>query len=86
MTYAAEGPDPVLPVRACMTANVALRFTLLSGIPVAARRHAIRDITDAPAEEALAELPVHRFRLEKIAAAHEAVEGRALGKVVIDLT
>jgi NADPH2:quinone reductase len=53
---------------------------------VAARRHAIRDITDALAGEALTELPVHRFRLEKIAAAHGAAEGRALGKVVIDLT
>jgi NADPH2:quinone reductase len=32
------------------------------------------------------ELPVHRFRLDDIAAAHEAVEGRALGKVIIELT
>jgi hypothetical protein len=29
---------------------------------------------------------VHRFRLEDIAAAHEAVEGRALGKVIVELT
>ena len=29
-----RGPaDPVLPVRACMTANVALRFILLYGVP-----------------------------------------------------
>ena len=86
VTYAADGPDPVLPVRACMTANVTLRFMLLYGILGPARRHAIRDITDALAEGALTELPVHRFRLEDIAAAHEAVEGRALGKVIIELT
>jgi NADPH2:quinone reductase len=86
VTYAADGPDPVLPVRACMTANVTLRFMLLYGIPGPARRHAIRDITDAIQEGALTELPVHRFRLEDIAAAHEAVEGRALGKVIIELT
>ena len=35
-TYAAEPADPVLPVRACMTANVALRFVLLYGVPRAA--------------------------------------------------
>ena len=29
VTYAATPPDPVLPVRACMTANVTLRFVLL---------------------------------------------------------
>ena len=29
VTYAAEPQDPVLPVRACMTANVLLRFVLL---------------------------------------------------------
>jgi NADPH2:quinone reductase len=86
VAYAADGPDPVLPVRACMTANVTLRFMLLYGVPEAARRHAIRDITDALADGALTELPVHRFRLEDIAAAHEAVEGRALGKVIIELT
>src|SRR6266568_2638973 len=31
VTYAAEPNDPVLPVRACMTANVTLRFVLLYG-------------------------------------------------------
>src|SRR5256885_12827536 len=31
--YAADGPDPVLPVRLCMTANVTLEFVLLYGVP-----------------------------------------------------
>lgn len=83
--YAADGPDPVLPVRACMTANVTFRFVLLYGVPGPALQQATRDITDALEEGALTALPVHHFPLEDVAAAHEAVEGHAVGKVLIDL-
>jgi NADPH:quinone reductase len=85
VSYAADGPDPVLPVRACMSANVTLRFVLLYAVPEPALRQAAGDITRALAEGALTELPVHRFLLEEIAAAHEAVEAGVTGKVVIDL-
>jgi NADPH:quinone reductase len=85
VTYAADGPDPVLPVRACMTANVTLRFILLYSVPEPALRQAAADIIDALEEGALTALPVHHFRLDDCAAAHEAVEGRAVGKVIIDL-
>jgi NADPH:quinone reductase len=85
IAYAADGKDPVLPVRACMTANVTLRFILLYAVPSAPMREAVSDITAALAEQALTELPVHRFPLEEIAAAHEAVEHHAVGKVLIDL-
>jgi NADPH2:quinone reductase len=85
VTYAADGPDPVLPVRACMTANVTLRFILLYTVPEAALRQAADDITAALKEGALTALPVHHFRLDDCAVAHEAVEGRAVGKVIIDL-
>jgi NADPH2:quinone reductase len=83
VTYAAESKDPVLPVRACMTANVLLRFVLLYGVARAALEQAARDITVALADGALTELPVTRFSLADIAAAHEAVEGGALGKVIV---
>ena len=83
VTYAAEPADPVLPVRACMTANVTLRFILLYGVPRPALRQAAADITAALTEGALTELPVHRFGLPDIAAAHEAVEAGALGKVLV---
>jgi NADPH2:quinone reductase len=86
VTYAAEPADPVLPVRACMTANVTLRFVLLYGIPPAAFDQAARDITTALADGKLTGLPVTRFALDDIAAAHDAVEAGALGKVLIDLT
>lgn len=81
--YAADGPDPVLPVRACMTANVTLRFILLYGVPDAALDAAASDIAAAAAAGALSELPVHRFPLHEIAAAHEAVEGGTVGKVIV---
>jgi NADPH2:quinone reductase len=84
--YAADGPDPVLPVRACMSANVTLRFILLYGVPRRELIRASREIREALGAGSLTELPVHRFPLEEIAAAHEAVEGRAVGKVLIELT
>src|SRR5579875_936881 len=76
VTYAADGKDPVLPVRACMTANIVLRFVLLYGVPAAALLQAVSDITAALAQGALSELPVHHFPLDQIADAHEAVENR----------
>lgn len=85
VTYAADGPDPVLPVRACMTANVTLRFILLYTVPEPALRQAVTDIADALEEGALTALPVHHFRLDDCAVAHDAVEARAVGKVIIDL-
>ncbi|HLH82682.1 MAG TPA: NADPH:quinone reductase [Trebonia sp.] len=84
VTYAADGPDPVLPVRACMTANVTLRFVLLYGVPDLALDEAAADITAAVTAGALTELPAHRFPLSEIASAHEAAEGGAIGKVIVN--
>ena len=83
VTYAAEATDPVLPVRACMTANVILRFVLLYGVPMAAMDRAAADISAALAAGALTGLPVLRFTLANIVAAHEAAEAGAVGKVII---
>ena len=85
VTYAAEPADPVLPVRACMTANVTLRFVLLYGVPRPALRQAAADITAALTDGALTELPVHRFPLSDVVAAQEASEAGALGKVLVTL-
>jgi NADPH:quinone reductase len=81
--YAAEPADPALPVRACMTANVILRFVLLYGVPADALDRAAKDITAALADGALTELPVTRFPLDEVAAAHDAVEAGAVGKVLV---
>lgn len=85
VTYAAEPHDPVLPVRKCMTANVALRFMLLYEVPAEALDQAAADITRALQAGALTELPIVRFPLGQVAAAHEAVEAGAVGKVVIEI-
>jgi NADPH2:quinone reductase len=82
--YAAEpGPDPGLPVRACMGANVVLRFVLLYGVPADALDQAAADVTSALTDGALTELPVHRYSLDDIAAAQDAVQAGAVGKVLV---
>ncbi|MBJ7596387.1 MAG: NADPH:quinone reductase [Candidatus Dormibacteraeota bacterium] len=83
--YAADAPDPELPVRACMSANVVLRFVLLYGVPGAELDRGVADVSAALQARALTELPVHRFPLEECAAAQDAVQGGAVGKVLLDL-
>lgn len=85
VAYAAEPQDPVIPVRTCMNACVTLRFLLLYNIPAQAARTAVTEITAAAADGALTPLPVIRFPLEQVAAAHEAVEAGAVGKVVLEI-
>jgi NADPH:quinone reductase len=83
VTYAAEPADPVLPVRACMTANVTCKFVLLYGVPAAALDRAAADITAALAAGDLTALPVHEFPLDDIVAAHVAAEKGVVGKVIV---
>ena len=83
--YAAEPEDPVLPVRACMTANVVLRFMLLYTMPESVRDQGVADIGTALRAGALTALPEHTFPLDEIVAAHEAVEQGMSGKVLVTL-
>lgn len=83
--YASTGTDPTLPIRRCMGANINLRFVLLYGVPRDALLAAASDIELAVSEGALSELPVHRYSLDDIVAAHEAVEDSTTGKVVVVL-
>lgn len=83
MTYAAEPGDPVLPVRACMTAIATLKFMLLYNVPAATLDQAAADITGALAAGGLTGLPVHKYPLAEIAAAHDAAERGAVGKVIV---
>jgi NADPH:quinone reductase len=77
--------DPTLPVRACMTANLNLRFVLLYGVPPDVLRAAAQEVTAAAAAGAITSLPLHRFSFDDVAAAHEAVESGTIGKVIIDI-
>ncbi|MDT7762806.1 MAG: NADPH:quinone reductase [Mycobacterium sp.] len=85
VAYATEPTNPALPVRELMTRNLVLRFVLLYTLPSEALQQAVQDITTALAHGILSEMPMHRYRLDDIAAAHDAVEGGAVGKVVVDL-
>jgi NADPH2:quinone reductase len=84
-TYAADVGEATVPVRALMTPNLVLRFVLVYTIPRPALRAAVDGVSQAVAVGALTPLPVHRFALADAADAHDAVEGGAVGKVVIEL-
>ena len=85
VSYAAGKDDPTVPVRVAMTANANLRFVLLYGVPAPVLRTAAQQVTAAVAAGALTALPVHRFGLDEVVAAHEAVESGATGKVLVDV-
>lgn len=85
VSYAASGDDPVLPVRACMSANVVLRFVLLYGVPRPQLLEAAHAVSEAVSAGALTELPVHRYPLTQIADAHQAQESGVVGKILVDI-
>jgi NADPH2:quinone reductase len=66
-----------------MNANVVLRFVLLYGVPADALERAAADITAALTSGALTELPAHKFRLDDIVAAQDAVQNGVVGKVLV---
>ena len=85
-TYASEGgSDPAVPVGRLMSGNLRLRFVLVYTAHEEALRRAVAEVGDALRAGALTTLPLHRFALERVADAHDAVEGGAVGKVLIDL-
>jgi NADPH:quinone reductase len=89
--YANErGGDVELAVRELMFRNVRYQFVLVYTLPSVAKEHAVAEVAAAVADGALpvgeeAGLPLHRYPLEQSAAAHAAVEGGAVGKVLIDV-
>ncbi|HET6826570.1 MAG TPA: NADPH:quinone reductase [Amnibacterium sp.] len=91
VVYATDRAEPMrLDVRPSMTKNLAWRFLLTYTAPRAAKDAAVAGVTAAVAAGALrigeeAGLPVTRFPLEATADAHRAVEGGAIGKVLIDV-
>jgi len=89
--YANNGGDhATLPIRPNMSVNARYQFLLLYTIGDDALTAAAEDVTAALREGVLpvgedAGLPLVRFALEDTAAAHDAVEGDAVGKVLIDV-
>lgn len=85
VAYASDAPDPILPVRRLMAANARLEFVLVYNLTRAMLDQAVDEITDALRAGALRPLPELHFPLAEIAAAHEAVERHAPGKVLVDI-
>ncbi|WP_136706107.1 NADPH:quinone reductase [Agromyces sp. H66] len=93
-TIASYGNDGGAPVtidfgRAIMQ-NLRYQFVLIYTMGARAWAAAGEDVTAAARDGALAVgdaagLPVHRYPLEQTAAAHDAVQGGAVGKVLIDV-
>ncbi|MDX6358927.1 MAG: NADPH:quinone reductase [Nocardioidaceae bacterium] len=85
------GTEATLPFRAFMGLNARIQFVLLYTVGEAALQAAAEDVATAVADGALevgedAGLPLVRFPLDRTAAAHDAVEQGAVGKVLIDVS
>jgi NADPH:quinone reductase len=90
--YANDGAVPFAPdVRANMALNTRYQFVLLYTVGWDRIANAAADLNQAIDDGAFrigeqAGLPVHRFDLDDTAAAHDAVEGAAVGKVLITVS
>ena len=80
-----EAQDPVLPVRALMTANATIRFLLVYNFAPHRVEAAISDITEALKEGRIQPLPTTILPLESVAEAHAMVERGIFGRVLLDV-
>ena len=78
--------DPTVPFRIMLFTSLSLQFFLVYDLSAADRAFALRELSALLETGRLTHTIGARFKLEDIAAAHEAVErGTVLGNVVIDL-
>ncbi len=85
-SYASDAvPEPALPFYRLVYGNTTLRPVLVFGMPGDAKSRAVADITRWAESGELSHHIGPRFALEDAAAAHEAVEAGAFGKVVIEI-
>ncbi|MGH8072223.1 MAG: zinc-binding dehydrogenase [Candidatus Entotheonellia bacterium] len=83
--YAAGvAPQPPVPLQ-FTASNLTLRFVLVYDMPEPARHAAVAAITQLLAGGKLRHLAGPRFPLESARQAHQAVEGGAMGKVVLEV-
>jgi NADPH2:quinone reductase len=90
--YAASGDESVtIPIRSQMNPNARWQFVLVYTEPRRAKEVGVEDVNAAVLDGAVrvgedAGLPLHVFPLAETAAAHQAVQDGAVGKVLIDVT
>jgi NADPH2:quinone reductase len=85
-SYANDGgEEAILQVAPLMRRNTTLRFVLVYTMPPEALRQAVSEVGAALRDGALTALPVHRYSLQDIASAHDAVEQAVVGKVVVEI-
>jgi len=85
------GAEITVPVRAQMGPNARWQFVLVYTEPERAKVLGIEDVATAVADGAVrvgedVGLPLHVFPLAETAAAHQAVQDGAVGKVLVDVT
>jgi len=85
------GAELTLPVRPLMIPNARWQFVLVYTEPRRAKELGVEDVNAAVLDRAVrvgteAGLPLHVFPLAETAAAHQAVQDGAVGKVLIDVT
>jgi len=85
------GAEVTVPVRLQMAPNARWQFVLVYTEPTRAKDRGVEDVNAAVLDGAVrvgadAGLPLHIFPLAETAAAHQAVQDGAVGKVLIDVT
>ncbi|QIG43488.1 NADPH:quinone reductase [Nocardioides anomalus] len=89
--YANNGGDEyTVPLRPTFSKNLRYQYLILYTLDERLRQAALEDVSAAVAAGALrvgedAGVPLHHFSLEQTAEAHDAVQGGAVGKVLVDI-
>ena len=89
--YANNGGDELtVPLRATFSKNLRYQFLILYTLDERFLQAAVEDVSAAVGDGALrvgedAGVPLHHFPLAETAAAHDAVEAGAVGKVLLDI-
>jgi NADPH:quinone reductase len=81
---AGVAPQPPVPLQ-FKASNITVRFVLVYDMPEAAKTAAVEEITRLLEAGKLRHLAGPHFPLESARQAHQAVEGGAIGKVVLDV-
>lgn len=84
--YSVEaGTEVSLPLWPLIRPNALLRFVMIYAVPPAALAEGADRISELAAAGALTLPRIHRFPLSEIAAAQDAVQAGAVGKVLLDI-